>query len=228
MNISRRTVLTSSAALAAATALGFHPEQVLAAEGGTLRLAMSADLGSLDPGYFTSLVSEIGTLFCCMPSLARPRQDANGTWGWEKTEFCETLEQLDDLTINFALKPGFMWSDGAGELTAEDVKFSFERMIGSDWGGRFEAFDRVDVTGTHTGAIVLKTPYVAIWMVALAYHLAARPAWPLPVQGVAAAAEGCSGEEPGLDRHPCGVRQHRIRHGGRQQGGRACLAGRRT
>jgi peptide/nickel transport system substrate-binding protein len=169
MDMKRRTVLSSSIAVATAALFGLKPEHVLAAEGGTLRLAMSSDLGSLDPGYFTSLPAEIGTLFCCMPSLARPRQDANGTWGWEETEFCETLEQVDDLTIKFALKPGFQWSDGAGELTAEDVKFSFERMIGSDWGGRFDAFDHVEVTGTHSGTIKLKTPYVAIWMVALAY-----------------------------------------------------------
>ncbi len=32
----------------------------------------------------------------------------------------------------------------AGAATAEDVKFSFERMIGSDWGGRFDAFDHVE------------------------------------------------------------------------------------
>jgi len=92
MELKRRTLLSSSLAVATAAMFGLRPEHVLAAEGGTLRLAMSADLGSLDPGYFTSLVAEIGTLFCCMPSLARPRQDANDTWGWEKTEFRETLQ----------------------------------------------------------------------------------------------------------------------------------------
>ena len=84
MEMKRRSFLSSSVAVATAALFGLRPDQVLSAEGGTLRLAMSSDLGSLDPGYFTSLPAEIGTLFCCMPSLARPRQDANGTWGWEK------------------------------------------------------------------------------------------------------------------------------------------------
>lgn len=169
MNVTRRSVLTSSAALAMATAMGLRPEQVLAAEDGTLRLGMSADLGSLDPGYFTSLPAEIGTLYACMPSLARTRQDSDGTWGWEPTEYVERLEQIDDLHIEFVLKPGYMWSDGAGELTAEDVKFSFERLPASDWGNRWATLDRVEVTGTHSGTIVLNAPFVAIWMVAIAY-----------------------------------------------------------
>ncbi len=28
-----------------------------------------------------------------------------------------------------------MWSDDLGEVTADDVKYSFERMLKSDWSG---------------------------------------------------------------------------------------------
>lgn len=169
MNLNRRTVLASSAALSLAAALGIRPDRVLAAEDGTLRLGMSSDLGSLDPGYFTSLPAEIGTLYACMPSLARTRQGADGVWGWEPTEYVEKLEQIDDLHINFTLKPGYMWSDDAGELTAEDVKFSFERLPASDWGNRWSTLDHVEVTDKYSGTIVLNSPFVAIWMVGIAY-----------------------------------------------------------
>ncbi|MCX8507796.1 MAG: ABC transporter substrate-binding protein, partial [Rhodobacteraceae bacterium] len=169
MELTRRSLMLSAAAVTTATALGLRPDQVLAAEDGVLRLGMSADLASLDPGYFTSLVAEIGTLYACMPSLARTRQGADGTWGWEKTEYVEKLEQVDDLHIDFTLKPGFMWSDGAGELSAEDVKFSFERLPESDWGNRWATLDHVEVKDKYSGTIVLKSPFVAIWMVAIAY-----------------------------------------------------------
>ena len=125
MTLSRRSVLTSSAALAAAAAFGLRPESVLAAEGGALKLAISTDISSLDPAWFVSGGAESGVLFATMPMLARPVQDANGTWGWEPSEFVEMIEQPDDMHINFRLKPGFMWSDDGCELTAEDVKFSF-------------------------------------------------------------------------------------------------------
>lgn len=169
MELTRRSLMISAAAATTAAALGFRPDQVLAAEDGVLRLGMSADLASLDPGYFTSLVAEIGTLYACMPSLARTRQAADGVWGWEPTEYVSRLEQVDDLHIEFTLKPGYMWSDDAGELSAEDVKFSFERLPESDWGNRWATLDHVEVKDKYSGTIVLKSPFVAIWMVAIAY-----------------------------------------------------------
>src|SRR5262249_50034227 len=95
--------------------------------------------------------------------------DDKGVWGWAPSEYVEKIEQVDDLHIAFTLKKGLMWSDEAGELTAEDVKFSFERMPESDWGGRWTPLDHVEVTNKHSGTIVLKSPYVAIWMVAIAF-----------------------------------------------------------
>ena len=169
MTLSRRSVLTSSAALAAAAAFGLRPESVLAAEGGALKLAISTDISSLDPAWFVSGGAESGVLFVTMPMLARPVQDANGTWGWEPSEFVEMIEQPDDLHINFRLKPGFMWSDDGGELTAEDVKFSFERYIGSDWATRWPTLDHVEVTDTYSGTIVLNAPFVALWTMTLAF-----------------------------------------------------------
>ncbi|WP_204310922.1 hypothetical protein, partial [Stenotrophomonas maltophilia] len=38
------------------------------------------------------------------------------------------LKQVSPTLIEFTLKPGQMFTDGFGEMTAEDVKFSFERF----------------------------------------------------------------------------------------------------
>ena len=42
----------------------------------------------------------------------------------------ESIEQSEDgLEIAFKLKEGVQWHNGYGEVTTEDVKFSYERMI---------------------------------------------------------------------------------------------------
>src|SRR5207249_10537922 len=40
----------------------------------------------------------------------------------------DSIEQVDDTHIKFRLKPGLKWSGGYGEMSAEDVKYSFERI----------------------------------------------------------------------------------------------------
>ena len=81
------------------------------------------------------------------------------------------IKQVDDKTIEFTLKKGIKWEQGYGEVTAEDVKFSFERFntategeepatYAKDWG----ALDHVEVTDTHSGRIILKNPAPALWV----------------------------------------------------------------
>ena len=61
-----------------------------------------------------------------------------------------------------------MWTNGFGEMTAEDVKYSFERMIdpklksnnAPDW----KLLDRVDVVDKYTGVIVLKAPFPGLFL----------------------------------------------------------------
>ena len=60
-------------------------------------------------------------------------------------------------------------------LTAEDVKFSFERFINPRRGGKkvayandWAALDHVEVTGPLDGKIILKSPAPALWVITLA------------------------------------------------------------
>lgn len=168
MELTRRTLLGSSAALTTLAALGLRPKQAISAENGVLKIASTSDLAVLDPGYM-ALDIEGTVLFATMPSLARLRLDDKGVWSWVPSEYVEKIEQVDDLHIDFTLKQGLMWSDDAGELTAEDVKFTFERYPSTDWGTRWETLDHVEVKDKYSGTIVLKSPFVAIWLMSLAF-----------------------------------------------------------
>ncbi len=84
------------------------------------------------------------------------------------TEVVNTLAEsfeasADHLTYTFKLKQGIPFHKDFGEVTAEDVKFSFERIAGltkpkvesvyqPDWA----ALKEVKVTGQYTGEIILK------------------------------------------------------------------------
>lgn len=156
----RRELLKNSAFLAAIAALGIKPDQVLAQAGDVLKVRMEADIQVLDPGYMIG-GAETTVQFACLPRLAQPVKDANGFWGWAPSEYVEKLTEDDPTHISFTLKPGFMWSGDGGELTAEDVKFSFERMLKSDWALRWPTLDKVEVKDKYSGVIVLKTPFAS-------------------------------------------------------------------
>jgi peptide/nickel transport system substrate-binding protein len=167
LTMNRRDVLKSAAAMATITALGIKPELVLAAEDGILKIRMVSDAQVFDPGYMIGGI-ETTVLYACMPRLAIPVLDANGGWTWAASDYVEKIAQDDDTHISFTLKPSQMWSDNLGELTTADVKYSFERMLKSDWSARWPTLDHVDIKDKYSGVIVLKSPFVATWMMGIA------------------------------------------------------------
>jgi peptide/nickel transport system substrate-binding protein len=165
--LNRRDLLKSSTFLAAIAAMGIKPEQVLAQEGDVLKVRMEADIQILDPGYMIG-GAETTILYACMPRLAIPLKDASGNWGWLASEYVDKISQDDPLTISFTLKPGLKWSGDAGDVSADDVKFSFERMLKTDWAGRFPTLDHVDVVDKLNGVIKLKTPFASTFVMGIA------------------------------------------------------------
>ncbi|MGI9335403.1 MAG: ABC transporter substrate-binding protein, partial [Gammaproteobacteria bacterium] len=126
---------------------------------------------STDPGYMIGGM-EMVLQFACLARLASYTDDSDD-WGWRPSEFVSTIEQSDPSTIKFELKKGIMWYDGdthepIGELDAEDVKYSLERMKVAEWKDKAVALDHVEVTGTHTGTLHLSTPFAPIWYTWLA------------------------------------------------------------
>ena len=136
----------------------------------TLRVYVPSDPASVDPAFWGTSVDGY-LLFNIMPRLATPA--VGKEWKLE-LDVAESIEFSDDgMQIEFTLKPGLQWANGYGELTAEDVKFSYERHLDENLGSyiasEFDALDHVEVTGTHSGIIHLKYPAVPMWQSTLGW-----------------------------------------------------------
>jgi len=167
LQVTRRGMLLSAAAMATIAALGIKPGQVLAADEGVLKVRMVADIQILDPGYMIG-GAETTILYACMPRLAVPVKGDNGEWGWKPSDYVEKITQDDPTHISFTLKQGWMWSDNLGELTTDDVKYSFERMLKTDWSARWPTLDHVEVKDKYSGVIVLKSPFDGTFLMGVA------------------------------------------------------------
>jgi ABC-type transport system substrate-binding protein len=123
---------------------------------GTLRTRTYADIRSMDRAFSQGVVDEEiqGAIYNKLIQYT-PGRD----WGWQ-LDAARMIEQVDDTHINFALRDDIGFTNGFGAMTAEDVKFSFERIIDDtldstnrpDWG----PISHVEVTGERTGTIVLE------------------------------------------------------------------------
>ena len=144
---SRRSVLRTGAILGGAAALpfGFTGQAFAARDRLTVRVVR--DIQNLDPANRVSFIEGNVIRAVCQRLISfKP-----GTFEWEP-DAAKTITQVTPTLIEFELKPGQMFHGGYGELTAEDVKFSFERFrqpgpdgkphqYAKDW----EALDRVEV-----------------------------------------------------------------------------------
>lgn len=134
------------------------------AEDRVLRLRVVKDIAVIDPlNVRNTSENDVMTAISNKLITYKPSTD----WNWE-LDAAESIEQVDDLKIRFRLRPGIQWTGGVGDITADDVKFSFERVADptnegsnvSDW----TLFDHVDVEDTYTGVVVFKEPYPAAWL----------------------------------------------------------------
>jgi len=166
----RRNFLKFSMAAAAAGACPLvRPGFSWSAEGGILRVRAYSDIKSLDPSYFVS-VPEENINACIYNKLIAFKPGRK--WEWE-LQAAKSIQQFDPTHIKFELKDGIMHSNGFGEMTAEDVKYSFERIADpskkspniDDWG----PLEKVEVTGKYTGTIVFKSPFQPVWWTTLPY-----------------------------------------------------------
>lgn len=167
--LTRRGFLAGSA-VAGATILGMPLTSVLHAADGRVVVRVDEDLKVLDPAYRKGPI-DVNVILAVGQGLVKFKP---GSTEWENDAAAD-IKQVDDKTIEFTLKDGLKFSGEYGELTAEDVKFSFERFIKPDASGKkvdyaddWAALDSVEVTGKLTGKIHLKTPSPAVWLIALA------------------------------------------------------------
>ncbi|MDI3337649.1 ABC transporter substrate-binding protein [Defluviimonas aestuarii] len=169
VGLPRRAFLKGATALGAMAATGLALPRPAFAAGGTLKTRTYADIRSMDPAFSQGVVDEeIHAAIYNKLIQYKPGRE----WGWQ-LDAADMVEQVDATHINFALKDNIGFTNGFGAMTAEDVKFSFERIIDDalestnkpDWG----PLDHVEVTGERTGTIVLKNAFQPLWSITLPY-----------------------------------------------------------
>ena len=143
----------------AGTAFGADPQ--LAKEQVVRYGSQYADIGSLDP-HFATIGSDMSILNCIYSGLVRFPE---GTIDTEKMEpdLSERWEKSPDFTKwTFYLRKNVKWQKDFGEFTAEDVKFSYERVMdpkgGSPFKGQFANVSEIKVIDKYTVQLLLKQP----------------------------------------------------------------------
>ena len=147
---------------------GALPDVSWAQRENQLHIRNYADLRSLDPPFSFSGAEDI-VEHSIYQNLLQFKTD--GTWDTE-LDAAEYFESIDDRHYAFRLKKGQMYNNGFGEMTADDVKFSFERVIepsnnapnAPDMG----TLSHVEVHDRYSGTIVLHSPYAAFVSVGVA------------------------------------------------------------
>lgn len=134
-----------------------------------LRIRDYAEPGSLDPAYAGGVNDEI--VYSGIHSKLI-QYEPGREWGW-KLDAARSIEQDGDKAIKFTLRDDVGFTNGFGQLTAEDVKFSFERMVDPkteavnkpDWG----PLSHVEVHDKLSGTIVFNEPFQPVWNITLPY-----------------------------------------------------------
>ena len=163
-SMTRRDFLGTSAALTAAFGSGMWSMSVGAQGEKVLNVRLIRDIQILDPGYMIG-GAETTTQYAVLPRLAHV--PAGDEWSWAPSAFVKSIGHRDPTHIDFELKPRLMWSDGFGELTTADVKFSYERMKESEWSGKWDVLDHVEIQDAYRGTLVMNRPFAPIWLTAL-------------------------------------------------------------
>lgn len=132
--------------------------------GDELKIARWDDINTFDPGWLTSGDRELTIMRCIYNGLVKYKE---GSWeivpdlaeSWKISE--------DGKEAVFTLKKGVMFHKGYGEMTAEDVKFSFERIIApestSTEKGNWGQLDHVEVVDNYTVKLVFKDRMVQLF-----------------------------------------------------------------
>jgi peptide/nickel transport system substrate-binding protein len=165
VDLDRRSFLMMTSALGAG-ALSW-PWRVRAQDPTTLRIRSYSDLQVLDP--LNRLAQPEGDIMdAIFANLIKAKPGE--TWDWQ-LDAAEAVEQVDERHIDFTLRKGIQFTGGFGELTAEDVKFSFERIADpkneSPYKDDWAVLDRVEVREPYAGTIVLKEPFAPLWSISL-------------------------------------------------------------
>jgi peptide/nickel transport system substrate-binding protein len=180
LSLTRRQLLQAGAAAAAIAAEPVVTRRPLRAQGkrgGILRVR-GYDPPHFDP-HLTLNFKTNTTLSFVYSKLVRHRVGAGVTPGTFtiEPELADRWEEPDETTMVFHLRRGVRWQNKppvqGRELTAEDVKFTYDRFLtekGNPLRYTLDPVDRVEVVDRYTVRFRLKEPFV--WLL----HMLANPA----------------------------------------------------
>jgi peptide/nickel transport system substrate-binding protein len=155
LRLTRRRLLGGAATLGALALTGveildsaFSPASAEPKRGGVLKAAFSADPAGFDPvrgpsGMSHVVIEQVYSTLMALDPDAKPYP-----------ELAESYEVRDDgVQYTFKLRPNVTFHNG-DELTADDVKFSFDRLRAKDsgysYGSQVETIESVEVVDPRT------------------------------------------------------------------------------
>lgn len=172
-SLSRRELLKLGGVAAGVATLPFDPRPAAAQtpkRGGVFRVRGEDPVG-FDP-HLTLSFKTMGALSYTHSRLVKIKAGSSVAPNTLPVEgdLAESWSQTNDTTYVFTLRKGVRWHPkpplNGRELTAEDVKYTYERFLGTRANpnrGMLESIDKIDVLDRHTVRFTLKEPYA--WFV---------------------------------------------------------------
>ncbi len=148
----------------------FLGTQVMAAAD-RLRIAIPGKAQTLDPSYLRRVISEWPIMNSIYNGLVRYKP---GTFDVEPDLATDWEFSEDNTEITFHLRKGVQFHKGYGEFTAEDVKFSFERIIDPEQNSleqqSFASLQEVEVVDKYTVKLIFEEPMARLFTSTLPFN----------------------------------------------------------
>ena len=172
--VSRRVFLAAGAGIAGSSALSLPFAAHAQATGGprnNIVVRIDREFASLDPAFRRG-PPEGNIMRAVFQRLMTPKPNAVE----HDLDAAAEVKQVSPTSISFRLKPGQMFSDGFGEMTADDVKFSYERIgLPPPAGGKVATYKNdwiglvgVEAKSKYEGIITLEKSRANIYDVVIA------------------------------------------------------------
>ncbi len=158
-NISRRKFLRGVGGVGAAAAVGWHPGEA-GATPGVYRWATGSNPRALDPARAITAGDSLARVWAS--GLLRFKPGSGDPTQYEMDLATKMDSSNGGKTYTFQIRKGVQIHQGKGELTSEDVKWSFERLqdkrLRSIFRGRYKNIDGIETPDRHTVRFHLKEP----------------------------------------------------------------------
>lgn len=125
--------------------------------GGSLTVALNGEIDTIDPHLSVTIVG-----FQVYPMIFEGLVKLNAAMDDVEPLLAESWEQPDDMTYIFKLREGVTFHDGS-DLTAEDVVFTYERVMDEDLGSSrrpdFLPVESVEAIDDYTVQFTMSAPF---------------------------------------------------------------------